>query len=218
MSTSYSTPPVPAPSQPKLEQTNKKPKAWLLPTITGVVALLVGITAGGSGGVSQEDLDAAQASLTTAEASLKTAQQERDTAQGKLDEITGSAEETERLLQEREKSIEDSAAKVEESQAKLDEREAAVKKREEAVTGAEKKAKESTFGEGRWIVGEDIKAGTYKTTEPVTSTMCYWAITTSGSNGDDILSNDFGMAGNHTVTLKKGQDFESSNCGSWKLQ
>lgn len=71
------------------------------------------------------------------------------------------------------------------------------------------------WGDGTWIVGEDIPAGTYKVTAPVGS-RCYWEITASGTNGAKILANDIPGGGYPKVTLKKGQDFSSSDCGDWK--
>ena len=69
--------------------------------------------------------------------------------------------------------------------------------------------------EGTWTVGEDMKAGTYKTVEAV-SGNCYWAITKTGTNGADIISNGLPTGGFPSVTVKKGQDFENQGCGDWK--
>lgn len=71
-----------------------------------------------------------------------------------------------------------------------------------------------TIEDGVWTVGDDIPAGTYKVSEPLTS-MCYWGIYKSGTNQADIIDNDIVDGGKPTVTLKKGQDFKSSNCGTW---
>jgi len=75
----------------------------------------------------------------------------------------------------------------------------------------------STIAEGTWTVGTDIAAGAYKTTAAVTS-GCYWKISTSGSNGSDIVSNDLPTGGFPTVTLKVGQDFTTTSCGDWAKQ
>lgn len=56
----------------------------------------------------------------------------------------------------------------------------------------------------------------YRTAEAVTS-MCYWAIVRTGSNGADIIQNDLPKGGFPSVTLKAGQDFENS-CGVWAKQ
>lgn len=69
-----------------------------------------------------------------------------------------------------------------------------------------------TVTDGTWTVGEDMPAGTYKTTG--SSDDCYWAILKSGTNGADIIKNDIG-GGNLRVTLKAGQDFKTQRCGTW---
>jgi hypothetical protein len=45
--------------------------------------------------------------------------------------------------------------------------------------------------------------------------MCFWGIYKSGTNGAEIIANDVVTGGRPTVTLKTGQDFDSSRCGRW---
>lgn len=71
-----------------------------------------------------------------------------------------------------------------------------------------------TIEEGTWTVGEDFPAGTYRTQE-VADETCYWGIYKSGTNGSKIIDNHLG-GGKLRVTLKKGQDFESTRCGTWE--
>lgn len=68
-------------------------------------------------------------------------------------------------------------------------------------------------GDGMYLVGDDFKAGTYRTTSPVSE--CYWA-KYSDSEGDDIIANDFVNGGRPQVILKKGQWFKTSDCGTWE--
>ncbi|WP_090790786.1 excalibur calcium-binding domain-containing protein [Asanoa ishikariensis] len=72
-----------------------------------------------------------------------------------------------------------------------------------------------TIEDGIWTVGEDIPAGTYKVTEPI-SGSCYWAILKSGTNGSDIIENDLPSGGLPRVTINRGQDFKTNGCGTWK--
>lgn len=69
--------------------------------------------------------------------------------------------------------------------------------------------------DGVWTVGTDMPAGTYRTTEAVSSD-CYWSITKTGTNGSDIVQNGIPGGGRPSVTLKKGQDFETQRCGTWR--
>lgn len=71
-----------------------------------------------------------------------------------------------------------------------------------------------TIEDGYWVVGEDVPPGTYKVTAAA-SDDCYWAIYKSDTNGDEIIDNYLG-GGRPKVTLKKGQDFETARCGTWK--
>lgn len=71
-----------------------------------------------------------------------------------------------------------------------------------------------TIEEGIWTVGQDIVPGKYRVATPL-SGECYWSITKTGTNGDDIIANDIPTGGRPQVTLRKGQDFETNGCGSW---
>ncbi|HWU58790.1 MAG TPA: hypothetical protein VN045_08725 [Microbacteriaceae bacterium] len=93
-------------------------------------------------------------------------------------------------------------------------KEAAVKKREDAVTATETHIQETTLVDGRvYTVGTTMQGGTYQANS--TSARCYWKITTSGTNYEDIVQNDLGTQGVLNVTVGAGQDFQSSNCGNW---
>lgn len=72
----------------------------------------------------------------------------------------------------------------------------------------------ATIEDGIWTVGDDFPAGTYKVRDALTE-MCYWGIYKSGTNQSDIVDNDIVTGGKPTVTLKRGQDFKSSGCGTW---
>lgn len=82
---------------------------------------------------------------------------------------------------------------------------------------AEDDGPQDTISEGSWTVGRDIKPGTYTTIETV-GDSCYWKISTSGSNGDDIIANDIVTGGRPTVTLSEGHDFQTSRCGTWQQE
>lgn len=72
----------------------------------------------------------------------------------------------------------------------------------------------SEFGEGSWTVGEDVRPGTYKVSEPITSGSCYWEITKGDTDGK-IEKHGVEVGGRPKVTLVKGQTFRSSGCGIW---
>lgn len=72
----------------------------------------------------------------------------------------------------------------------------------------------TTIEEGDWVVGTDVAAGQYRTTVAVEG-MCYWGIYKAGTNKGDIVQNDIVTGGRPSVTLKAGQEFSSTGCGSW---
>lgn len=73
-------------------------------------------------------------------------------------------------------------------------------------------------GDGVWLVGTEVTAGTYRTTVPEDSFGCYWA-RLSGTSGEfaDLIANDNWVAGaTVTVTIDASDvAFESSRCGEW---
>lgn len=83
-------------------------------------------------------------------------------------------------------------------------------------SSAEENSQQTTIpGDGQYLVGEDIKPGTYKTAG-ADSFSCYWARlkNASGELGS-IIAND-NIKGQTRVTLKKGEYFETKGCQDWK--
>lgn len=77
-------------------------------------------------------------------------------------------------------------------------------------------APKSTFGNGTFTVGTDITPGIYRTKSVLPSgTSCYFFISTTGSNGNEIIASDNVNGGIPTLNLKKGWDIENSGCGTY---
>lgn len=74
-------------------------------------------------------------------------------------------------------------------------------------------ASTSRITDGTWIVGTDLKPGTYKASP---GDSCYWARLKSFDGGlDAIIANDL-PSGRAVVTIKKTDEgFESNGCGTW---
>lgn len=73
-------------------------------------------------------------------------------------------------------------------------------------------------GDGQYLVGDDIQAGTYKTSGPEDDAFgfgCYWARlkNASGELGA-IIAND-NITGQARVTVHKGEYFETKGCQKW---
>jgi len=74
----------------------------------------------------------------------------------------------------------------------------------------------TSVGDGIWMVGYDMRPGTYRTTVP--GGTCYWArLRNFGGSLDSILANDLPGKGSAIVEIKPSDaGFETSGCGTWK--
>jgi hypothetical protein len=91
----------------------------------------------------------------------------------------------------------------------------------ETVTAKPKKTKKpgpatSFSGEGEYVVGEDIKAGTYKTTGPDGGFGCYWERARNASGEFDAIIANNNLNGPGRVTLNNGEHFKTNRCQEWK--
>ena len=82
----------------------------------------------------------------------------------------------------------------------------------------------TTVTDGMWLVGEDLRPGTYRTDaefteEYVEGAFCVWEVDSSWTDWDaEILEVSFAGPGPGEVTLETGQQFVSLECGTWRLQ
>jgi hypothetical protein len=87
-------------------------------------------------------------------------------------------------------------------------------------SGADKKeqaAKKAAFGgDGSYLVGKDIKPGTYRTSGN-TEGMCYWERAKDASGETDSLIANDNVSGTSYVTVKATDKlFKSSGCKDWE--
>jgi hypothetical protein len=85
-----------------------------------------------------------------------------------------------------------------------------------AKPAAPKKAAAPTFsGDGEYLVGQDIKAGTYKTQGPGDSPLCYWERDKDAKHElNSIIANN-ALTGSGRVTVQKGEIFKTQGCEAW---
>jgi hypothetical protein len=73
------------------------------------------------------------------------------------------------------------------------------------------------LGDGQYLVGRDVQAGTYRTGGPASADwpFCYWE-RDSDASGDlsSIIAND-NTEGPEDVTLNAGEYFKTSSCQTW---
>jgi len=206
---------VPAPSP---TPGRRRPR-WLVPTITGIVGLVIGLAAGGGTAdpTASAQFKAVSAKLSTAQTDLTTAQAAVSTIQGGRDAALGKVGVAEKRATDAEAAAKTSQDAVAAREAAVATKEASVAAREQAVGVTEKTVADTTIHEGTWTVGVDIQPGKYRTKAAVTTT-CYWGIYKSGTNTDVIIQNDIVTGGVPTVTLSAGQDFDNTGCGDWVKQ
>ena len=79
----------------------------------------------------------------------------------------------------------------------------------------EPKPEEATFGDGTWVVGKDIKPGTYRNPDP--SSGCYWErLRNFSGGGRAIIANGLDTGGPIVVQiLGTDEGFNSQDCGEW---
>ncbi|MFC8537727.1 hypothetical protein ACFUJY_27980 [Streptomyces sp. NPDC057249] len=75
----------------------------------------------------------------------------------------------------------------------------------------------SFSGDGEYLVGEDIAAGTYKTAGADGSFGCYWQRAKDASGEFDSIIANNNLTGPGRVTLNKGEYFKTNRCAEWKL-
>ncbi|MFC5027843.1 hypothetical protein ACQFX6_17245 [Streptomyces sp. DSM 41987] len=70
-------------------------------------------------------------------------------------------------------------------------------------------------GDGEYLVGQDMKPGTYKTKGPTDGPMCYWARSKDSSGDFDSIITNGTPTGTGRVTVKKGEVFKTQGCQDW---
>lgn len=193
-------PPPPPPQSSRTMQSAKKPRIW--PWIIGVVAALGIGGAVGYGGTPEPE-------IITKEVEIEVEPADMDDRRAELDDLEAELEQRSSELDERSDELDTRAAELQTLASELDER-------DEALTATETQIEENTIpGSGIYLVGEDIKPGTYRSN----GSDCYWA-RLSGTSGEsnEIITNNV-VEGTAYVTIATSDvAFETSRCGEWTLQ
>ena len=176
---------------------------WALAALVVLVVAAIGLWGNAKWALAKWQDDDAQkvAQVASLTSDLADVTKDRDQAREGLDQAQSAltkaqdALEPQQELAAKENALQSRESAVRASEDALAQREADVKAREDAVTVTEQQVADNTIRQGTWTVGTDIAPGTYRTTEAV-SGMCYWEITRSGTNGDDIVANDI-VTGGH---------------------
>lgn len=113
-----------------------------------------------------------------------------------------------------EAALANSQAALDAEQSRLETLKAELAARESKISTAEKVAAENTIpGEGVFLVGTDIKPGTYRGN--VDGGQCYFARLGSADTSDILDNGNF--TGPVVVTIKRSDKaFQTTGCGEWK--
>ncbi|GGP73494.1 hypothetical protein GCM10010231_50470 [Streptomyces sindenensis] len=71
-------------------------------------------------------------------------------------------------------------------------------------------------GDGEYLVGEEMRAGTYRTGGPGDSFGCYWERARNSSGEFEAIIANGNLEGSGRVTINKGEVFKSNGCQDWK--
>jgi hypothetical protein len=79
---------------------------------------------------------------------------------------------------------------------------------------------DNTMDEGTYEIGTDSQPGQYKTRVPQSSDNCYWERAKDDrGNLNSIIANDnLNPGARASVTVRRGEFFTSSGCGTWRKQ
>jgi len=81
------------------------------------------------------------------------------------------------------------------------------------ITGSATTSQTASFGNGVYLVGVDIAAGTWRADAP--STSCYWERLSNITGSDDIIANFFGSTPAIMTVLPTDVAVGVSGCGTW---
>ncbi len=187
------------PGQQPPQGAPRKPKRawWKARWVPIVGAAILGLIVGSAGGGSGQSSTAAPAQTVTVTAPAVTSVK------------PATADE--------QAAIDAKNTQADQRSTALDQRESALAAREKAVGSTEATIAANTIpGDGTFLVGKDVKPGTYRTTGPKSGSSCYWQ-RSGDASGTNIIAND-NIAGPTVVDIKSSDvAFKTSRCAAWTL-
>jgi carboxypeptidase C (cathepsin A) len=174
----------------------------------GIVLLLIGVGIGAAGAGNQAQVNSLQAKLHTANAKMQTAQGEVATA--KSNAATAQANAATAISNEQHAQAianRKAAATYASKLAQVNALQRTLRREQGLITA------NTISQDGVYVVGKDIKAGTYHTSG---GNQCYYA-TLNSTNTSDISDNN-NFNGPETVDVSGAYAFQISGGCTWTLQ
>lgn len=213
-------PPVPPP--PRRSKAVWYKRSWVIAVAAGVVGTMLGAASSGASDVTHDPKYKAIASKLDDKADdLASAQDQLDAAGDEIDDLNTKVQTIAGDLPALQAQLKRDQAQLTKDQGALADKAADVAAADKSVTKREKAvgiiedtiAANTIEGDGLFKVGDDMRAGTYKSSG---STGCYYAILNSTDTSDIADNNN--IDGPAFVTLSEGQYFETERCADWVLQ
>lgn len=203
--------PIP-PTPPKSKPAWWKAR-WVPIVGVGVLALIVGTAIGSSGSSTKT---AAPKTVTVTAPPLPAVTSVKPATADEQAAIDAKNREADAKVAAAQPAIDAKNQQADARSAALDQREAAVAAREKAVGATEATIAANTIpGDGTFLVGKDVKPGTYRTTGPK-SRSCYWQ-RSGDASGTNIIANDI-LSGPGVVDIRSSDvSFKTSGCANWTL-
>jgi hypothetical protein len=199
--------------QPSQPQKKRKPLGKVGLAVIGVVVLLVGVGIGAAGANNQSQVNSLKAKLSTADTKLQVAQDQVISDNSAVSTAQANAATAE--------------SNAKNAQAIADKKAAATYASKMASVNALQKKLEQEQGivlantiseDGVYVVGQDIKPGTYHTSGDggQGDDACYYA-TLNSTNTNDIIDNN-NFDGPETVDVTGAYAFQISGGCTWTLE
>lgn len=182
---------IPGPVEPPAARRPSRRKTWLTHGLTALIALIIGAAIGGSG-KSDSDGTAAHPANVPATSPVTSAPQ---SASPQATATTARPD--------------TSASPTTQATAPA---------ASSSALPAQQGPATSVRGEGQYLVGEEMDAGTYKTAGPADSVIpnCYWARNKDASGEFGAIIANGNVQGPTRVTVRKGEYFQTTGCQPWE--
>jgi cell division protein FtsL len=168
-------------------------KALFIAIASGVVIVALVIAWIATSAAQQGEIDSLHHQLTSAHTTISTKQTEIDNYANQADAVKQAQDQ------------------LKQDQAKLAADQASLKAGQDALAAQTQLVQASQFGDGQYTVGQTVTPGVYRENA---GGDCYYEWASSTASDASIVSNDI-PGGPATVTLRTGDIFSSSRCGTW---
>jgi multidrug efflux pump subunit AcrA (membrane-fusion protein) len=181
--------------------------------MTVPVLALVALALGGSLASTSQELEDAEEELAASNELVSEGSDAVDDLRAQAEDAQAQAEEE--LAQAQADAADEIAgvrADLADRRARIEERESELDEREEAITAFETAVENNSFGDGTYLIGEEVQPGRYR--NDGSGGFCYWE-RLSGLSGsfNEIIANG---SPNIVDIAATDEAFHTEGCGTWQ--